>query len=115
MSLAYPAHLPAKPGVVGLARAGYLSGVNVNKVIYKPVGMVLGALAGVAASVAFRKAWTLTTGEDEAPDPTDRQHGWGQILLAAAMQGAIFGAVKAAVDRGGAAGYRKVTGEWPDD
>jgi hypothetical protein len=89
--------------------------VNVNKVIYKPVGMVLGALAGAAASVAFRKVWTLTTGDAEAPDATDRNRGWRPILVAAAVQGAIFGAVKAAVDRGGAAGYRKMTGEWPDD
>ncbi|HEV7647153.1 MAG TPA: DUF4235 domain-containing protein [Actinophytocola sp.] len=89
--------------------------MNVNKVIYKPVGMVLGALAGVTASVAFRKVWTVTTGDAEAPDPTDRDRGWAPILLAAAVQGAIFGAVKAAVDRGGAFGYRKVTGEWPDD
>ena len=37
------------------------------------------------------------------------------MLLAATIQGAIFGVVKAAVDRGGATGYRKVTGEWPDD
>jgi hypothetical protein len=115
MPVAYPDRRSTKPGVVGPALVGYKFGVNVNKVIYKPVGMVLGALAGVAASIAFRKAWTMTTGEDEAPDPTDRSRGWGPILLAAAMQGAIFGAVKAAVDRGGAAGYRKVTGEWPDD
>ena len=92
-----------------------MSGVNVNKVIYKPAGTVLGALAGVAATVAFRKVWTLATGDAEAPDPTDRKRGWGPVLLAAAVQGAIFGVVKAAVDRGGAAGYRKVTGEWPDD
>ena len=89
--------------------------MNVNKVIYKPVGMVVGALGGVAATAVYRKVWTLATGEDEAPDPTDRNRGWGPILLAAATQGAIFGLVKAAVDRAGAAGYRKVTGEWPDD
>lgn len=89
--------------------------MNVNKLIYKPVGMVLGALAGAVATVAFRKVWTLATGDKEAPDPTDRNRGWGAVLAAATVQGAIFGAVKAAVDRGGATGYRKVTGEWPDD
>ncbi|MGW4395080.1 DUF4235 domain-containing protein [Amycolatopsis nivea] len=31
------------------------------------------------------------------------------------MQGAIFGVVKAAVDRGGATGYKKLTGQWPGD
>ncbi len=89
--------------------------MNVNKVIYKPVGMLVGALGGVLATAVFRKAWTLATGQDEAPDPTDRDRGWGTTLLAAAAQGAVFGLVKAAVDRGGATGYKKVTGEWPDD
>ncbi len=89
--------------------------MKVNKVLYKPVGLVVGALGGFAATALFRKAWTLVSGEEEAPDPTDRDRGWGSVLLAAAVQGAIFGLVKAAVDRGGAAGYKKVTGEWPDD
>ncbi|HEY0692127.1 MAG TPA: DUF4235 domain-containing protein [Kribbella sp.] len=89
--------------------------MNVNKIIYKPVGMLVGVLGGLAATAAFRKVWELATGDREAPDPTDRNRSWGQILLAATVQGAIFGLVKAAVDRGGATGYKKVTGEWPDD
>ena len=40
--------------------------------------------------------------------------GWGEILAAAALQGATFAVVKAAVDRGGATGVRKATGQWPD-
>jgi hypothetical protein len=89
--------------------------MNANKVIYKPAGLVIGALGGVAATAVFRKVWTMVSGEKEAPDPTDRDRTWGQVLLAAGVQGAIFGLVKAAVDRAGATGYKKVTGEWPDD
>lgn len=89
--------------------------MNANKVIYKPAGLVIGALGGVAATAVFRKVWTMVSGEKEAPDPTDRDRTWGQVLVAAGVQGAIFGLVKAAVDRAGAAGYKKVTGEWPDD
>ena len=37
------------------------------------------------------------------------------FLPAAALQGAIFALVKAAVDRGGAEGFRKLTGVWPGD
>jgi len=36
-------------------------------------------------------------------------------VFAAALQGAIFGLVKAAVDRGAAEGTRKVPGVWPGD
>jgi hypothetical protein len=36
-------------------------------------------------------------------------------MPAAALQGAIFAFVKAAVDRGGAEGFRKMTGVWPGE
>ena len=36
-------------------------------------------------------------------------------MLAAALQGAIFAVIKAAVDRGAAEGTHKVTGVWPGD
>ena len=39
--------------------------------------------------------------------------GRPEVLAAAALQGAIFAVVKAAVDRGGAVGVQKLTGEWP--
>lgn len=47
------------------------------------------------------------------PHATDEEGGWGEILAAAALQGAIFAIVKAAVDRGGRQGVRKLTGRWP--
>jgi hypothetical protein len=35
------------------------------------------------------------------------------VLVASALQGMIFALVRAAVDRGGAAGVRRITGTWP--
>lgn len=89
--------------------------MNVNKVIYRPVGALVGVLGGLVATALFNKVWGKIAGEDEAPDPTDKKATWSEVLIAATIQGAIFGVVKAAVNRGGAVGYRKVTGEWPDD
>lgn len=86
-----------------------------HRIIYKPLGMLVGVLGGLAASAAFKKVWQLVTGDDEPPKATDKDFGWREILLAATVQGAIFGLVKAAIDRGGAAGYRKLTGTWPSD
>ena len=34
-------------------------------------------------------------------------------LVAAAVQGAVFGTVKAVIDRGGAYGFKRITGVWP--
>jgi len=85
-----------------------------RKVAYKPVGLLLGVAAGAMAGFVFREVWRLASGDDDAPNATDEDRGWGEVLAAAALQGAIFATVKALVDRGGAAGIRRVTGEWPD-
>jgi len=83
------------------------------RIAYKPVGLLLGAAAGVAAGIVFKQVWKLAGHDDDAPNATDEERGWGEILLAAALQGAIFALVKAGVERAGAAGVRKATGEWP--
>ncbi|HEX8347733.1 MAG TPA: DUF4235 domain-containing protein [Actinoplanes sp.] len=85
-----------------------------TKIAYKPVGILLGIAAGSIAGAVFKKVWQVASGDDDTPNATDEDRGWTEILIAAALQGAIFAVVKAAVDRGGAAGVRKVTGEWPD-
>lgn len=84
-----------------------------KKLMYKPVGMALGVAAGLLAGAVFKQIWRAVAGEDDAPSATDEGRDWGEILVAAALQGAIFAVVKAAVDRAGAEGVRKVTGTWP--
>ncbi|HEU5469849.1 MAG TPA: DUF4235 domain-containing protein [Actinophytocola sp.] len=86
-----------------------------HKLLYKPLGMLFGVLGGLLASLLFKKVWQLSTGEPEPPQATDRDFTWREVLIAAMIQGAVFGLVKAAIDRGGAVGYRKLTGAWPDD
>ncbi|WP_250032404.1 DUF4235 domain-containing protein [Paractinoplanes maris] len=83
------------------------------KIAYKPVGLLLGAGAGVVSGLVFKQVWKVAGHDDDAPNATDEDRGWTEILLAAAIQGAIFAVVKAAVDRAGAAGVRKATGQWP--
>lgn len=84
-----------------------------EKLLYKPVGTVLGLGAGLLAGMLFRRVWQVVSGEQDAPDATDEGRGWGEILAAAALQGAIFAVVRAAVDRAGAHGVRRMTGHWP--
>jgi hypothetical protein len=86
-----------------------------TKVLYKPMGMLVSVLGGVLAGTIFKQVWKVVFKEDDAPKATDADRGWREILLAATLQGAIFGLVKAAVDRGTAEGTRKVTGVWPGD
>jgi hypothetical protein len=85
-----------------------------TRVAYKPVGLLLGAGAGALSSLVFKQIWKRVGHDEHAPTATDEDRSWGEVLAAAALQGAIFALVKAAVDRAGATGVRKVTGEWPD-
>jgi hypothetical protein len=82
------------------------------KLLYKPVDLIAGMVSGLLAGLIFKRAWKLV-GREDAPKPTDERRGWGEILLAATLHGAIFALVKAAVDRGAAEGTRRLTGIWP--
>jgi hypothetical protein len=88
---------------------------TVIKLLYKPGGMLVSVLGGVLAGVIFKRTWKIIAREDDAPKATDARRGWREVLLAAALEGAIFAVVKAALDRGAAEGTRKLTGVWLGD
>ncbi|MEU4954982.1 DUF4235 domain-containing protein [Streptomyces lavendulae] len=87
--------------------------MKASKLAYKPVELALGAVSGMIAGAAFKQVWKVVEGENDAPSATDENRSWKQVLIAAAIQGAIFAVVKAAVDRSGAVVTRRVTGTWP--
>jgi predicted metal-dependent enzyme (double-stranded beta helix superfamily) len=86
-----------------------------NKLRRKALSLLVGLLASMLAGAIFKRLWRFTPGPDEAPEATDERRGWGEILLAAALQGAIFSLIKAAFDRAAAEGVRQVTGDWPGE
>jgi Protein of unknown function (DUF4235) len=83
------------------------------KLVYKPVGLLAGAAAGLIAGVMVKQMWRAASGEEDTPDALDEQRGWGEILAAAALQGVVFAVVRAVVDRASAQGVRRLTGHWP--
>jgi len=86
-----------------------------SKMLYKALGLLAGVLGGMLASAIVKKVWELTPGHDEAPEAIDTRRSWGEILTAAALQGAIFSVIRAAVERATAASAEKLTGEQPGD
>ena len=83
------------------------------KLAYRPVGIGSSVLAGSAASALFKQVWRRVAHEEDAPDALQPEYTLGKVLLAAAIQGAIFAVVKALVDRGAAKAFEKLTGAWP--
>jgi hypothetical protein len=82
------------------------------KLLYKPFGLVVGLIGGLAAKRLFKRLWRVAS-DDDAPNATNGDSSWGQVIIASAMKGAVFGVVKAATDRAGASGYAYLTGTWP--
>jgi hypothetical protein len=83
------------------------------KALYKPIGLLFSVLGGIVAGALFKQLWRAVAGEGDSPDAKDRERGWAEIVSAAAVQGAVFGTVKAIVDRAGAKGFERATGVWP--
>jgi predicted metal-dependent enzyme (double-stranded beta helix superfamily) len=83
------------------------------KLMYKPFSIIAGVLGGLLAGAIFKQIWKVAAHEEEAPDSTDVQKSWGEVLIAATLQGAIFALVKTAVDRGTAEATLRLTGVWP--
>ncbi|HXV32803.1 MAG TPA: DUF4235 domain-containing protein [Gaiellaceae bacterium] len=85
------------------------------KLAYRPFGLLLSVLSGLLAGAIFRQVWKRARDQDDAPKPRESEYGLGEVLAAAAIQGAVFAFVKAAVDRSGARAFEKLTGSWPGD
>ena len=83
-------------------------------IIYKPIGIVAGILAGLVGKRIFKFLWGKVD-EEDPPKANTEAATWGKILAAAAMQGMIFKVVRAAVDRQTAKGFRFLTGFWPGE
>jgi len=85
----------------------------VIKLFYKPFGLLASVLGGILAGAVFKQIWKLVAREDDAPNATDRDTSWPEVLASSAIQGAVFGGVKALVDRAGAKSFEQATGAWP--
>ena len=68
------------------------------KFIYKPFAIVFGLIAGMLGKKAFEKTWGLISDEDPR-DPDDRDASWAEVLISAAIGGAILKTVQALVRR----------------
>jgi hypothetical protein len=82
------------------------------KLLYKPLGIALGLLAGSLGRKAFDSLWSLIDA-GQPPEATTQDAGWAKVLTAAALQAAIFAVVRAAVERAGATWFSDFTGVWP--
>ena len=86
-------------------------------ILYRPWGLVASLLGGLIAGEIFQRVWTRLDPEspEDPPKPLESEYRLQKILIAAAVQGAIFSVVRALISRGGARVFERWTGEWPGD
>jgi hypothetical protein len=80
------------------------------KLAYKPIGLFFGLVGGLLAGKVFGIVWKRISNEEETPQPLSDDYSTREVLLAATLQGAIFGLIKTAVDRYGMKGVRRLAG-----
>ena len=86
----------------------------ITTILYKPIGIVAGMLAGLLGKKVFDFVWGKIDAE-EPPKANTEWVTWGKLLSAAALQGMIFKVTRAIVDRQTAKGFAYITGAWPGE
>jgi len=84
------------------------------KFLFLPFSILAGLLAGLIGRKLFDQVWGIFD-EEEPPDSKHLEISWGKLLLAAAVEGAIFRAVKEATDHGSRRAFMSLTGTWPGE
>lgn len=87
----------------------------VTKAMYMPLQLATSVAGGLLAGWVFNEIWQRVSPSDqEPPNPKDLNRSGREAISAAALQGLVFGLVRAGVTRAGAHGYRAVAHESPE-
>ena len=81
---------------------------KVATIAYKPFGLLFSILGGALANLAFGQIWKRLSDAPTPPNATDEDYTTREVLLAAVLQGALFGLIKSAVDRAGMRGVHRI-------
>jgi hypothetical protein len=84
------------------------------KILFLPISIGNGVVAGMLARKLFDVMWGLID-DEEPPAPEHREITWRRLVLALAIQGALFRVVRGTIDRAMRKGYLALTGAWPGE
>jgi Protein of unknown function (DUF4235) len=84
------------------------------KIIFIPVSIIGGIVAGALGRKAFDVVWGKVD-EEEPPQPDHREVSLPKLAIALLIEGAIFRLVKGMFDHGARVGFARWTGAWPGE
>lgn len=82
--------------------------------LFIPFSLAGSVVAGLLGSRLFTFVWGKIA-DEEAPESGHRDVSWTKVLIAAAVQGAIFRVTRAAFDRGSRTAFYRLLGSWPGE
>ncbi len=84
------------------------------KLIFAPLSIAAGLLAGLVAQKGFDLLWSAFD-DEEAPEPDQRDVPYPKLVAALIVEGAVFRLTKGLVDHAVRNGFARSTGRWPGE
>lgn len=85
-----------------------------SKVVFLPVSVGGGLLAGLIGKKLFGLLWGVID-DQEPPQPEHRDVRLGKLALALVIEGALFSLIKGFADHGSRHAFTRLTGAWPGE
>lgn len=85
-----------------------------GKLLFRPVGVVGGIVAGIFGRRLFQWVWTKAD-DEEPPDPKHRDIAMPRLVVALLLEGAVYGLVRGLFDHGSRRVFYGATGNWPGE
>lgn len=84
------------------------------KLLFAPIGIIAGLLAGMVAQKGFDRLWSVFD-EEEPPEPDQRDASYPKLIAALVVEGAVFRLTKGVVDHSVRSGFARMTETWPGE
>ena len=85
-----------------------------SKVLFTPVSIAGGLVAGILGKKLFERVWSVFD-DEEAPDAKHRDIPWKKLIPALLLEGAVFRVVRGLFDHGARRAFNRATGTWPGE
>ncbi len=82
--------------------------------VFKPIGILGGLLAGLLGKKVFELVWGLID-DRPPPEPKHRRLALGKLAAALVVEGAIFRLLRGFAEHGARHGFTALTGQWPGE
>lgn len=84
------------------------------KLLFLPVSIIGGLLAGLISKKLFEGVWGAIDNE-EPPDAKYRELNYPKLVAALILEGAIFRLVRGLFDHASRHGFAQLAGSWPGE